>query len=56
MVHHRHQVLHAQLVVEGHVDVLDLRHIEQSLLTGQDTFEEVFCDENVRREIKLDWQ
>ena len=35
---------------------MDTLHGEQSLLPGQDAFEEVFGDENVRREIELDWK
>ena len=35
---------------------MDTLHGEKSLLPGQDAFEEVFGDENVRREIELDWK
>ena len=51
---HRIQVLDAELVVPGHLDLLDDGLLHQLLLAGQDLLEEVFIHDGLVRQVELE--
>ena len=47
------EAAHRQLVVVGHLDILDLRLLEELLPSCEDILEEIFVDYGLIREVHL---